>query len=224
MMADTRLLRLLQLVSPSLPIGGFTYSQGIEWAVAAGWITNAADLQAWVVDQLRHALAQVDLPILLRLYGAVGAADKGRLDYWVDRLIAARETMELRQEERQRGRALADLLVAWALPEVLAWRKHLARSQAAGMAFAGVTGQIPCDSLMLGYAWTWAEGLIVAGMKCVPLGQTQGQQILAQLTQVIPETLAIALAIEEDAIGASCPALAIASSQHESQYTRLFRS
>jgi urease accessory protein len=222
--ADLGLVRLLQLTSPSLPIGGFTYSQGIEWAVETGWMRTAADLEGWVADLLTQSLARVDLPILLRLHDAASARDAALTATWIDRLIAARETAELRLEEGNRGRALADLLVAWDLPEAAAWRPLLARSQAAGLAFAAVAWQIPRERLALGYAWSWVEGLVLAGLKCVPLGQTQGQQALARLANAIPAALAKALRLDDDAVGASCPALAIASSLHETQYTRLFRS
>ena len=221
---DPGLIRLLQLTSPSLPIGGFTYSQGIEWAVEAGWIRTAAELEAWVADQLTQVLARVDLPILARLYDAARETDATRLETWIDRLIAARETAELRLEEANRGRALADLLVAWGMTGATDWRARLSRSQAAGLAFAAVAWTIPREPLVQGYAWSWAESLVLAGIKCVPLGQTAGQQLLARVAGRIPATVEYALRLDDAAIGASGPALAIASSRHETQYTRLFRS
>ncbi len=224
MTTDLPLLRLLQLTSPSLPIGGFTYSQGIEWAVEAGWIRTAADLEAWVGDQLACALARVDIPILRRMHAVAGARDMAAMDAWIDCLIAARESAESRQEEANRGRALADLLVAWDLPEARDWRALLRRSQAAGLAFAAVAWEIPPGPLAAGYAWSWVENLVLAAVKCVPLGQTQGQQVLARLAALIPPAVDAALAMEDEEIGASCPAAAIAASRHETQYTRLFRS
>jgi urease accessory protein len=221
---DTRLLRLLQLVSPSLPIGGFTYSQGIEWAVESGWIRDRGDLDAWLSDLLHGPLAQVDLPLLLRLQAATEARDREALTTWIDWLLASRETAELRAEESNRGRALADLLVAWGLEGAGDWRPELARSQAAAFAFAAAAWAIDPRVAATGYAWAWLEGLLLAAVKIVPLGQTQGQQVLLGLAGRIPLALERALTLEDDAIGASSPALAIASSRHESQYTRLFRS
>jgi len=218
------LLRLMHLVSPSLPVGAFTYSQGIEWGVEAGWIRTAADLEAWLRDQLCNAVSVVDLPILMRLGTAVRESDLEAMDRWIDRLLAARETAELRAEEASRGRALADLLAAWELPGAIPWRPVLARSQAAGFAFAAVAWGIQPREAALGYAWGWLENLVLAGIKLVPLGQTQGQQALARLLRAVPPLVECALTMEEDAIGAACPALAIASSAHETQYTRLFRS
>jgi urease accessory protein len=221
---DTRLLRLLQLVSPSLPIGGFTYSQGIEWAVESGWIRDRGDLDAWLSDLLHGPLAQVDLPLLLRLQAATEARDREALATWIDWLPASRETAELRAEESNRGRALADLLVAWGLEGAGDWRPELARSQAAAFAFAAAAWAIDPRVAATGYAWAWLEGLLLAAVKIVPLGQTQGQQVLLGLAGRIPLALERALTLEDDAIGASSPALAIASSRHESQYTRLLRS
>lgn len=218
------LLRLLHLVSPSLPIGAFTYSQAIEWAVEAGWIRGVKDLEGWLADQMDSTLARLDLPILVRLHRAAFADDVQRLIDWSDLLLAYRETGELRQEEMSRGRALAELLVKLGLPGAAAWRDHLARSQAAGFAFAATRWQIGGQDAALGYAWAWLENLVLAAVKLIPLGQTQGQQVLARLTGELPAVLESAEQRCDDAIGAGSPSLAIASSLHETQYTRLFRS
>ena len=105
------LLRLMQLISPSLPVGGFTYSQGIEWAVECGWINSAADLDAWLKDQLQSSIARLDLPLLFRFHSAVAQGDLSQMQCWNDFLLACRETAELRLEEANRGRALAELIV-----------------------------------------------------------------------------------------------------------------
>jgi urease accessory protein len=221
---DLALLRLLHLASPALPIGGFTYSQGIEWAVEAGWVRTAADLDAWLADQLHASLARVDLPLLPRMHAACAERDAAGLSALVDRLIAARETAELRLEEGNRGRALADLLGAWGLADAADWRPRLARSQAAGFAFASAAWGLDPRQAAGAYAWSWLENLVLAAVKIVPLGQTQGQQCLARLAGQVAAALNTAFGLEDDAIGASSPALAIASSAHETQYTRLYRS
>jgi urease accessory protein len=218
------LLRLLQLVSPSLPVGGFTYSQGIEWAVECGWIKTSADLEAWLEDQLQTTLARLDLPVLLRLHNAVETDDPAMLQHWGDFLLACRETAELRQEERNRGRALADLLVKLELTDSETWKNALAKTQLAGFAFAACRWAIPPKQASLGYAWSWLENLVLAAVKLIPLGQTQGQQVLQRLSPTIPSLLPLAAELKDDEIGATNPALAIASSLHETQYTRLFRS
>jgi urease accessory protein len=222
--SDLALLRLLQLVSPSLPVGGFTYSQGIEWAVECGWIKTAQDLEAWLEDQLATTIARLDLPVLLRLHKAVETEDLKALQQWNDFLLACRETAELRLEERNRGRALADLLVKLELSGSEPWKTVLSESQLAGFAFAAQRWSIPIEQAALGYAWSWLENLVLAAVKLIPLGQTQGQQVLQRLSPTIPSLLPLARQLQDDEIGAANPALAIASSLHETQYTRLFRS
>jgi urease accessory protein len=218
------LVRLLHLVSPSLPVGAFTYSQGIEWAVEQGWLTDARGTELWLMDQLELGLTPLDLPLAARMMSAVADADRDALEHWIDRLLAGRETSELRAEERQRGRALADLLCAWGLADAAAWRASLARSQTAGFAFAAVRWDIPARDALAGLAFGWAENLTLAAVKLVPLGQTDGQRLLARLAGEIPAAVELALGLGDDDIGTSSQGLAIASSRHERQYTRLFRS
>ncbi|MCB1622266.1 MAG: urease accessory protein UreF [Thiothrix sp.] len=221
---DLPLLRLLHLVSPSLPIGAFTYSQGIEWAVEAGWIKTADELENWLENLLHTGMAQLELPILQRLYVAVEREDPETLQYWIDTLNACRETAELLQEEKNRGRALTDLLVALEIPQAAQWKPVLAHSQCAAFALAAVHWRIPLAQAAYGHVWSWLESLVLAAVKIIPLGQTQGQKILHRMMPLLPEVVAQGLQVADDAIGASAPALAIASSRHETQYTRLFRS
>lgn len=218
------LLRLLHLVSPALPTGAFSYSQGIEWAVERGWIRTVEDLECWLADQMDASLSWLDLPLLARMHEAAAARDREGMQRWIDWLLAGRETAELRAEEAQRGRALAELLVALDLAGARPWQALLARSQAAGFAFAAAAWAIPPREAAIGYTWAWLENLVLAAVKLVPLGQTQGQRALARLVAQVPALVERALSVGEGEIGASSPALAIASSAHETQYTRLFRS
>nr|WP_209262624.1 urease accessory protein UreF [Thiorhodococcus minor] len=224
MTTDPALLRLLHLVSPSLPTGAFAYSQGVEWAVESGWLRKAADLEDWLGDQVRTTLTGVDLPLLARLYDASLASDDAALAEWTARLLASRETRELRSEEANRGRALADLLVALAVPGAAERKALLGRAQATGFAYAAAHWNIGPRQTLIAYTWSWLENLVIAAVKIVPLGQTQGQQTLARLIEEVPAAVDRALQTEDADIGASSPALAIASSLHETQYTRLFRS
>lgn len=224
MITDLALLRLLHWVSPTLPIGSFTYSQGIEWAVEAAWIQTPADLQAWLANQLHNSITYVDIPILQRMYQAVQAQDVTVLEYWIHTLNASRETSELLLEERNRGRALTDLLIALDIPHAAEWKPLLSQSQAAAFALAAVQSDIPLAQAAYGYVWSWLENLLLSAVKIIPLGQTQGQKLLHQMTLLLPEVVAQGLQVSDDEIGASSPALAIASSRHETQYTRLFRS
>jgi urease accessory protein len=221
---DLPLLRLLQLVSPSLPVGAFAYSQGLEWAVEAGWVRNGDGLADWLGDLLQHGLARLDLPILVRQQRAWQAADLGAVAHWNALLLATRETAELRAEEHNRGRALATLLPGLSLEVPGGDWASVAQTQSAGFALAAAAWAIPERDAALGYAWGWLENQVLAAVKAIPLGQTQGQQVLLRLAARIPEALDTALALHSGDIGASAPALAIASSRHETQYTRLFRS
>ena len=218
------LTRLMHLVSPSLPIGSFTYSQGIEWAVECGWIDSAESLGEWLEDQLMTTILHLDLPVLQRLHAAALERDADGLESWSQFLLASRETAELQQEEANRGRALADLLVALEVPNAQVWKPILASCQAAGFATAAAGWQISYRDAAGGYAWSWLENLVLAAVKIIPLGQTEGQQLLSRLAQKLPDAIERSLRITDDMIGASNPALAIASSRHETQYTRLFRS
>lgn len=221
---NTALLRLMHLISPSLPIGSFTYSQGIEWAVESGWIESANSLQGWLENQLQTSITYLDLPILKNLYYAVEKEDTEALQYWIDYLNASRETSELLQEEKNRGRALTDLLIGLDTPLASSWKPLLSQSQSAAYAVAAVHWKIPLEDAAYGYVWSWLENLTLSAVKIIPLGQTQGQKILHQMTAAIPESVSQGLAIADNDIGASSPALAIASSCHETQYTRIFRS
>lgn len=223
-MSHPALLRLMHLVSPSLPIGSFTYSQGIEWAVEADWINSADSLLAWMQNQLDNSVKSLDLPVLKQMYHSIRERDKERLVYWIEYLNASRETHELLLEEKNRGRALTDLLIKLALPIALDWKFELIQSQSAAFALAAVEWKIPLDEAAYGYVWSWLENLVLSAVKIIPLGQTEGQSILHEMIPMIEAVVASGLCIEEKDIGASLPALAIASSLHESQYTRLFRS
>ena len=218
------LLRLMHLVSPTLPIGAFTYSQGMEWAVEAGWVRNEAGLEDWLLGQMEQGLAAVDLPLLLRLHRAALERDLAGFTAWANYLIACRETDELRTEERQRGKALAILLPTLGIAPDAGWIEAAGRCQAAGFALAAVAWAIPADQAALGYAWGWLENQVLAGVKLIPLGQTAGQRVLHRTTPHLTALAEQAMAVQDADLGGSLPALAIASSLHEGQYTRLFRS
>ena len=216
--------RLLQLVSPSLPVGAYSYSQGLEWAVEAGWVDNPDSLGAWLRDQLQSSLQYWDLPLLARLYQACITDDPDSLDAWTRMLLAGRETAELRKEERDRGRALYSLLDKLDVLTPNDRRETIAACQLTGFARAAHRWEIPLEQALTGYAWSWLENSVLAGVKLVPLGQTAGQALLLDLADLLPTVVDTALALEDDELGASAPALAHASAAHESQRTRLFRS
>jgi urease accessory protein len=221
---DLALLRLMQLISPSLPIGGYSYSQGLEWAVEAGWVTDGETLADWLEGLLSGSLATVDIPILARLYPAIRRGDRETASQWSDRLLACRESAELRAEERDRGQALARLLGQLGLLRNHREKALAASSQAAGFTLAAVAWDIPPGNTLLGYTWSWLENQVLAAVKLIPLGQTTGQQTLHRLSALVPSIVFEGAELQDNDIGGSAPALAIASSLHETQYTRLFRS
>jgi len=218
------LLRLMSLVSPSLPIAGFTYSQGIEKAFENGWVTDKSSSFQWISEQITCGLAYTDLPILKRLFDACKINDKEEVNKWGAILLACRETSELRQEEINRGRALTKILEGLDNSIIDDWKNTINKNYLSGFALVGVKWQIPVYELLLGYCWSWIENQVSAVVKIIPLGQTQGQQLIHDLLELVPDIVKQSAKLDEIDIGRSQPALAIASSQHETQYTRIFRS
>jgi urease accessory protein len=223
-MPNTSLIRLLQLSSSVLPVGGFTYSQGLEYAVECGWVTSEQDLHDWLVDLIQSNLQVLDIPVLKRLYQACEQGDELTLNHWVQQLIAYRETSELRAEEQNRGRAMTKLLMDLEFEQAKQWQSTLNKTQLAGMALAGQQWQIAIDELIQGYAWSWLENMVISGVKLIPLGQAAGQRILRDLAQPLSQACIAGMQLADDDIGSSTPALAYASAMHETQYTRLYRS
>ncbi|HHJ13389.1 MAG TPA: urease accessory protein UreF [Gammaproteobacteria bacterium] len=221
-------LRLLQLVSPSLPTGAFTYSQGLEWAVECGWVSDEQEARQWLQSVLYEGLQHLELPVLARLYRAACDHASASFRHWSHWLYACRETSELRDEETQRARALYTVLshlpVSSDWHELETWREALLRSHLAGYALAACQWEIRLADLLRGFGWSWLENAVAAAIKLVPLGQTAGQGLLYELSPEIEAIVRHALTLEDHMIGASTPALAIASSLHETQYSRLFRS
>jgi urease accessory protein len=222
------LLRLLHLCSPTLPIGAFAYSQGLEGAVTAGWVSDEDAAAAWITGQIGAQLATLDLPLLLRFYEAwgpgPGEADALTLDAWSAFLAASRPTAELQTEDRHLGGALARVLEGLDLPEARGWMGRSDVSHAALFALAARRWNVPLAAAAHGFAFAWAEAQTSAAVRLVPLGQSAGQRILVAAAAVIPAAVARALTLPDEELGASAPRLAIASARHETQYSRLFRS
>jgi len=218
------LLRLMQMVSPALPVGAFAYSHGLEWAVSAGWVNTAAQAEAWVGGLLRHVWARLDVPGLGRILAALQAGDLARVAHWSERLQAGRESAELRAEDRLMGQALARLLADLGVSRAAEWVSDPRCSFPVPWACAAAHWQIPAQPAGLGLLWTYAEHQVAAAVKLVPLGQTAGQRMLQRLIELIPPAVEEGLRLPDADIGGIAPALGIASARHETQYTRLFRS
>ncbi|WP_237487075.1 urease accessory protein UreF [Vibrio hippocampi] len=222
--ANVACYRLFQLISPSLPIGGFTYSQGLEWAVEAEWVKDRVSMEQWLENMLNNSVATLELPIIDKLYLALRQGDKDVIKQSCQLLLASRETKELRAEERQRGLALNTLLNRLEVKLEGIELDQFPPCQLLGLCVAAVYWQIDLQQLKQGYLWSWAENLVMAGVKLVPLGQTDGQLALISLSNRFAQAIERSDAIEEWMIGSFTPSVSIASSLHETQYTRLFRS
>jgi len=222
-MSNTALLKLLQLVSPALPVGAYAYSQGQEFAVDDGWLSAEGELSKWIGGLLQYSVGQLDLPVLKRLYRAWNSRDLDEVNQWNSFIRANRETRELLLEDEQLGQALQRLLVSLEL-ESAQFELNGPCSFVSQFALAGVRWHIPCEELMQGFAWSWLENQVAAATKTVPLGQTHAQRLLSELLVLIPDVCARAMQLDDEELGVGLPALAIASSKHERQYSRLFRS
>jgi urease accessory protein len=221
------LVRLLQLASPALPIGSYSYSQGLEWAVDAGTVSDAATAATWIGDLLDLVVAPGEAAVTWRLLNASECRDWRRFGEWNTWFCASRETAELRAETEQMGASLIKLAVALELldPETSA---QLARWPALSLpaAFALSTRGygIGSGAALVAYVWSWLDAHVTAAIKCVPLGQVAGQRLLKLLGARIPGAVALARATADDDVTSFAPGLALASARHECQYTRLFRS
>ncbi|MFW1678753.1 urease accessory protein UreF [Pontibacter sp. JAM-7] len=219
---DQSLLRLLQLSSVSLPVGGYAFSQGLEYAIEVGWITDAESVKDWIEDQLLYSLACTDLPLLRDTMQASAADDLAMICTLNQLALACRETRELHLTDAAMGEALARLLRQ--LGENLPWPVGQPISFVVLFALVAQRWQLTPQAAALGLLWSWLENQVAAATKLVPLGQTQAQHLLVQLQPCLTEVLTRSADISIDQVGASLPGLAIASARHETQYTRLFRS
>lgn len=218
------LARLMQLVSPQLPIGAYAWSQGQEFAVHRGWIKSEEEARNWICGLLSNSLVAVDVPVLARFYEAWRGGDAEATEYWSRWLRANRETAELRAEDQQLGRALARLLRDLGIDHAAPWVLAAHASLANLFALAAVRWAIPLEHAAVGYLYSWAENQAAAAMKLVPLGQTAGQRILSTVVELIPQCTSRGLVCLDEDMGFSAPRLVLASALHEQQYTRLFRS
>jgi urease accessory protein len=224
---DISLARLLRLASPVLPVGAFSYSQTLEWAVEDGTVKNFDTSQKWISDALTLSIARCEAPVWLRLLNAWNNRDLDTIQHWNDFFLASREGAELRAETLQMGRAMRTLISRSNefSAHICEWLEAIEEPTYPTAFTAAISGwQIEPRAALTAYLWSWAENQVVAAMKLIPLGQTDGQRLLATLIDKIPATLDAVFACEDDDIGTLAHGFAIASAQHETQYSRLFRS
>ena len=224
---DLALARLLRLASPVLPVGAFSYSQALEWAVESCTVKNFESAQHWIGDAFTLNVACCEAPVLLRLIHAWSTNDFAAIQHWNDFFLASREGAELRAETLQMGRALRVLISrSNEFPATICTRLEDIEEPAYPTAFAAAISawQIETRAALTANLWSWAENQVVAAMKLVPFGQTDGQRLLAAFIKMLPATLDAVFACKDDDIGTLAHGLAITSAQHETQYSRLFRS
>lgn len=231
MPGDAVLLQLMWLASPALPVGGFSYSEALEAAVDDGRVTGEASAAAWLANQMALAPARADLPVLAQAHAAWQRDDLARITSLNDFIGRTRETRELRLQSEQMGRSLLEWLRNQRGHDGnddprLQHLAALAPSPTWPVAFALATARADASAAQALHAslFGWAENMVQAALKAVPLGQLAGQRILQGLVEQMPALIAQALATGDDDIQSFAPMLGIASARHETQYSRLFRS
>jgi len=207
------LSKLLQLASPALPVGAYSYSGGLEAAVEAGVVKDAASAECWIGDVLEFSVVRMEAPMLLAFFSGDFVETNAEF-------LASRETAELRAETVQMGYSLNRLLKDLGVGEVPLQEP----SFPAAFAFAAAHWKIEPEAALQAYLWAWVENQVMAAVKAVPLGQTDGQKILLSLGEEISMLMPKILSMKDEDIGNFAPGLALLSSRHETQYSRLFRS
>ena len=228
-MTPLALVRLLHLASPTLPVGAYSYSQGLESAIDAGIVKDEASAQAWIADTLNYSVSRLEAPVFCRLYKAWLAQDRAAIDHWGDYFLASRDSAEFRAETVQMGYSLAKLLrdifpqdkrTEWLPPTV----SDASIPFPSAMAAACVMLETSLEDSLHAYLFAWSENQVLAALKAVPLGQVAGQRMLFALEEIILASAAAALALEDDDISNWTPGLAFLSMRHETQHSRIFRS
>jgi urease accessory protein len=223
------LLHLLQLASPTLPVGAYSYSDGLETLVENGIINNSKSLEHWLEQELSYGAIRLEAAVMIRAYRSVETNNFDDLGYWNAWVSATKETAELRSQSLQMGNSLMRLLVDLQRPgetslQELATAAGSPCNYAIAFGIAAANWQIDITSATLGYLHSWASNLIGAGVKLIPLGQTAGQQLLLEINSNILLATQEILTLEDDDLSSCGWGLALASMAHETQYTRLFRS
>lgn len=227
MASPVKLNRLLQLCSANLPVGGFSFSQGLEYATEMEWINNQKTTFDWIELNLNESIARTDLALLKRLYHALENNDFESFKLHNQHLIACRESSELRLADVAMGKALIRLLKQLDGVDSEPYGELFKQPESSFVSIFTIAAYL-CEldliSAQSGYCWTYLDNQVAAATKLVPLGQTQAQNLLFDLSDKVAGAISVANQIEDDDIGASLPRLAMASAWHETQYTRLFRS
>ncbi|WP_263261550.1 urease accessory UreF family protein [Pseudomonas entomophila] len=218
---------LLRIASPQLPIGGYSYSQGLEMAVEAGWVKCRASAAAWLRDQLELNLPRFEAPLLLAHCTLAMANDWAALRLRCEQHRASRETRELHQESRQMGYSLKQLLLGLTELDQAArgfLQDHEEPHLALGWALAARAWGISPGDALAAWLWSWLENQLAVLMKTLPLGQQAAQQLTSELLPALEQAHRASCALDPAHLGSAPFGLALASMAHERQYSRLFRS
>lgn len=227
MIDSVALAKLLQLASPMLPVGAYSYSQGLECAVEDGTVHDADSAEQWIGDVLEYSLCSFELPVLWRMCHAWQAEDHALIRHWNEVFCAGRETAESHAETLQMGYSLCRLLESLTEGSTLPLKRIQILSPVsfpAAYACAVSIWHIPIVAAVQAYVWSWLENQVSAAMKTIPLGQTDGQRMLFSLGSRLPDLVEIACSLRDDEISNFAPGLTLAGCRHETQYSRLFRS
>jgi urease accessory protein len=226
-MQSASLLHLLQLASPSLPVGAYSYSQGLETAMARGFVHDEYSARVWIVDMLEEIVAHFEAPLTWRLIQAFETCDADAVAHWTAMFVASRDSAEFRAETVQMGYSLTKLL-SELVPEDTALLNLLQQQSEVpfptALAAATVALQVPPESALLGVLFSWAENQVLACVKSVPLGQVAGQRLLLSLTEAIEAAAVTARTLADHELSNWSPGLSLLSIHHEVQYSRLYRS
>lgn len=223
--SDRALLRLMQLASPALPVGAYSYSEGLEYVVQAGVVKDSATLRAWIEDGLAFGAGQLEAAVMVRAYDAWLKNDLALVQHWDRWLSAARDSEELRNQSLDMGRALLRLLkdLQPPLPQV-ATLFAAPCNFASAFGIAGAHWGIARESLLAAYLQSGVANLVSAGVKLIPLGQTAGQQLLWDFHDAVAQCAQRVGLVGDDELGVGNWGATLASMGHETQYMRLFRS
>jgi len=225
--ADTSLTlaRLMTWLSPAFPVGGFSYSHGLEWMVETGKAKDAAMLGDWIEDILVHGAGRTDAIFLAEAWRAVSAGDATSLSEVTELAAAFVPSAERRLETLAQGAAfVAAIKAVWPHPVIdrLSTQEEIAYPVAVGACSAA--HNLPLAETAQAFVQGFAANLVSAGVRLIPLGQTDGLRVIARLEPLLPRVVASALGASLDDIGGIAVMADIASMRHETQYTRLFRS
>jgi urease accessory protein len=220
------LARLMTWLSPAFPVGGFSYSHGLEWVIEQGKVTNAATLGQWIEDVLVHGAGRSDAILLAQAWRAAAAGDMRMLHEVAELAAALAPSAERRLETLAQGAAfLSAVQAVWPHPRLAQLNGQFADiAYPIAVGAAAAAHGLPLGPTAQAFVQAFAANLVSAGVRLIPLGQTDGLRVIAALEPLIPGIVAAALAASLDDIGSAAIQADIASMRHETQYTRLFRS